>query len=88
MSHTRVKTKYNERGPYGSVNERTLYCHHNHCVDITLFYNEDGSIVDAVFDDEENGLWEAMNRLWSPFKDRRVLISGVEFYSVAPWEEG
>lgn len=90
MSHTRVKTTYSVMGAYGSTETQTLYCHHNHSCDITTFYNEDGSVATMCFEDwyKGNDLWDAMNRLWYPFKDTwgGELKDKVEYYRQAPWE--
>lgn len=44
-----------------------------------------------VFQEWSNGndLRDAMNRLWSPYKDKwgEELKDGVEYYGVAPWED-
>ena len=91
MSHTRVRTTYSVEGNYGSTETKTLYCHHNHGNDSTVFYDEDGSITEMCFDEWERGndLWDAMNRLWFPFKEKwhGELKDGVEYYYKAPWEE-
>ena len=36
-----------------------------------------------------NDLWDAMNRLWFPFKDKWFgeLKDGVEYYHIPPWEK-
>lgn len=84
MSHTRVKTTYNIQGAYASTETVELYCHHNHSCDIVLFYNKDGSVVDMVFGEwvSGNDLWDAMNRLWYPYKNEwgGELKDGVEYY--------
>ncbi len=85
MSHTKVKTTYSEEGIYGSTNERVLYCHHNHSCDTVVFYNEQGDVQLMAFGEWESGndLWDAMNRLWFPFKDKWFgdLKDGVEYYN-------
>jgi len=72
MSHTRVKTTYAVQGAYGSTDTVELFCHHNHSSDITTFYWEDGEVVNMVFGEWETGndLWDAMQRLWFPFKGK------------------
>lgn len=85
MSHTKVKTKYTVEGSYGSIEYKTLYCHHNHSSDITTFFEEDGSIASMCFSEAETGneKWDAMNRLWYPYKGewgRSDLKDGVEHY--------
>ncbi len=90
MSHTRVKIVYSEQGSYGSTDKVELYCHHNHSCDITTFHYKDGDLVSMCFGDwdSSNDLWDAMNRLMFPFKDKwgTELKDGVEYYSIAPWE--
>lgn len=90
MSHTKVKTTYSVEGAYASTETKTLYCHHDHCCDYTTFHNEDGSIVQMCFGEWETGndLWDAMQRLWFPFKDKwdGELKDGVEYYLKPPWE--
>lgn len=43
-----------------------------------------------VFEEWSNGndLWDAMNRLWFPYKGKwgEELKDNVEYYGVAPWE--
>lgn len=90
MSHTRVKTTYSVQGGYGSTETKSLYCHHNHSCDNTTFYDEDGSVTSMSFNEWEKGndLFDAMERLWYPFKgewDHSELKDGVEFYQIEPW---
>jgi hypothetical protein len=84
MSHTRVKTKYSVMGNYGSTETEVLYCHHNHTADHVTFYATDGDVQSMSFGEWETGndLWDAMNRLWFPFKDKwgGELKDGVEYY--------
>lgn len=91
MSHTRVKTTYSVEGGYGSTEKVELFCHHNHSCDCTTFFDKNGDIVSMVFCDWETGndLWDAMNRLWFPFKGEwgGELKDGVEHYFTAPWEK-
>lgn len=90
MSHTRVKTTYSVEGAYGSTETKTLYCHHNHSCDYTTFYDEDGDVTTMNFGEWESGndLWDAMERLWFPFKGEwgKELKDNVEYYHKAPWE--
>jgi hypothetical protein len=83
MSHTRVKTTYSVQGAYASTETEVLYCHHNHSCDTVVFYDKDGDIQTMFFNDWETGndLWDAMNRLWFPFKDKwgGDLKDGVEY---------
>lgn len=89
MGKTRVKTTYHTMGSYGSTEVKTLYCFHNHSSDYTTFYEEDGSVATMCFEDWSNGrdLWDAMQLLWSPFKDKWYgeLLDGVEYYHGEPW---
>lgn len=90
MSHLRVKTTYGVEGEWGSTNVKELYCHHNHSCDCTDFYDEKGEVVPMCFQkwDDDNDLWDAMRRLWFPFKDKWFgeLKEGVEYYGIPPWE--
>jgi len=90
MGLTRVKTTYNEEGHYGSTIQMTLYCHHNHSCDCITFYHENGVVVHAAFCewDSGNDLWDAMQRLWYPFKYEwgGELKDKVEYYGKDPWE--
>lgn len=90
MSHTRVKTSYSVMGAYGSTEKVELYCHHNHISDTVVFYWKDGNVVNMVFEEWKSGndLWDAMNRLWFPFKKEwnTELKDNVEYYGKAPWE--
>jgi len=91
MSHTTVKTTYSRMGTYGSTDTVTLYCHHNHSADYTVFYDERGVVQDMIFNewDSGNDLWDAMERLYSPFKDEwnSELKEGVEYYSQSEMDE-
>jgi len=89
MSHTKVKTTYSVQGDYRNTELISLYCDHNHSFDFTTFYWEDGRVVDMAFQEWESGndLWDAMNRLWFPFKSEwgKELKDGVEYYGKEPW---
>ena len=78
-------------GSYGATDKKELYCHHNLSGDCVTFYEKDGSVASMAFEEWENDndLWDAMNRLWYPFKGEwgRELKEGVEYYFVAPWEK-
>lgn len=84
MSHTRVKTTYECQGFYTGTEICTIYCHHNHSSDSVVFYNEDGEVEDMVFDEWSKGKdkWDAMIKLWSPFKGKwgDELLEGVEYW--------
>lgn len=90
MSHTRVKTTYNVEGAYASTETAELYCHHNHSSDYVTFYDKNGNVQDMCFASwvTGNDLWDAMNRLWFPFKDKwnGELKDNVEYYHTPPWE--
>lgn len=91
MSHTRVKTTYSVMGSWGDTETRELYCHHYHSSDCTVFYDANGEVTAMNFEecDSGNNLWDAMNRLWSPYKgewDRSELKDNVEYYIYGPWE--
>lgn len=91
MGHTRVKTTYSVQGVFASTEVVELYCHHNHSSDFTTFYWDDGTAVNMVFQSWESGndLWDAMNRLWFPFKEKwgGELKDNVELYGIPPWED-
>jgi len=84
MSHTRVKTTYSVEAAHGSTETVELFCHHNHSTDYVTFYWKDGEVVNMVFAEWENGndLWEAMLRLWYPFKKEwnKELKDNVEYW--------
>ncbi|CAH1002643.1 hypothetical protein LEM8419_03515 [Neolewinella maritima] len=84
MSHTKVKTQYASEGPHAITEDLTLYCHHNHTCDCTVFYDADGKATQMVFNEWESGndLWDAMLRLMHPYKDEwgGELKEGVEHY--------
>lgn len=86
MGHTKVKTTYSEQGVYGSTATVDLYCHHNLGTDSVAYYDSRGQVQDMAFDDWDSGndLWDAMQRLWYPFKGEwgGELKDNVEYYSV------
>lgn len=88
MSHTRVKTSYEEEGSFGGTEVKTLYCHHNHSCDYVTFYDGRGEVMDMSFCSWSTGndLWDAVNRLWYPFKDKwgEELKDGVTYYINLP----
>ena len=91
MSHLRVKTTYEVEGAYGSTETRELYCHHNHSCDCVTFHGKNGEVESMAFCDwstNNNDLWDAMNRLWLPFKKDwgGELKEGVEYYYKEPWK--
>lgn len=88
MSHLRVKTKWEQEGPYGSSIERTLYAHHNGGCDCLTYYNEQGEVQVMAFQSwsKGNDLWDAMERLNFPFVSEwwGELKDGVEYYINLP----
>ena len=90
MSHLRVKTTYSVQGAYGSTETVELYCHHNLSCEYIGFYDVDGDIQGMSFGEWEigNDLWDAMERLRFPYKDKlgEELKDKVEYYQKAPWE--
>ena len=91
MSHTRVKTTYSAMAAYGGTDTVELYCHHNGGGDTVTFYNNKGEVEQMAFEswESDNDLWDAMERLWMPFKEEwgKELKDGVEYYHKGPWEE-
>ena len=91
MSKTRVKTTYESEGAYGSTETHELYCLHNHSSDYVTFYDENGEVESMFFGQWSTGndLWDAMQRLWFPFKDEwhGELKDGVEYYAYVPNEK-
>lgn len=89
MGHTRVKTTYDVMGAYGSTETEELYCHHNHSCDTVTFYDRNGEVESMYFSEWSSGndLWDAMNRLWYPYKYEwgGELKDGVEYYTIPPW---
>lgn len=77
MSHYRLKTKFNTEGAYGSVEEHTVYAHHNLSCDYITFYDEKGDFIMTVPDTLDNNLLDAINRLYAPWKDNK-LVEDVE----------
>jgi len=79
MSHYRLKTKYNTEGAYGSIDEQTVYAHHNLSCDYVTFYDERGDVIMTVPDTIDNNLLDAINRLYAPFKDKgQNFVDGIE----------
>ncbi len=80
MSSFYVKTKYNEEGNWGSIEEKTLYCHHHNTCDYVNFYDENGTWIMTIPDTISNNLLDAINRLYSPYKDNscREYEDGIE----------
>jgi hypothetical protein len=83
MAHQYFKTKYKEEACDGGgcyEEERTLYVHHNESCDIVSFYDEKGKCVLSFTDTLENNIFDAMNKLSFPYKDKWFgeLLDGVE----------
>ena len=79
MSHYRLKTKYNTEGSYGSIDEYTVYAHHNLSCDYVTFYDSDGTFIMTIPDTIDNNLLDAINRLYSPFENKgQDLAEGIE----------
>ena len=81
MSKHRVKTEYMTQGVYGSTEKNILYAEHNNSCDIITFYEEDGTVLFCVEDTERNNLFDAIQRLYTPFNKDGKLIDNVEYYS-------
>ena len=81
MSRYRVKTEYVTQGAYGSLDKNILYAEHNNSCDIVTFYEEDGTVLFCVEDTERNNLFDAIQRLYTPFNKDGKLIENVEYYS-------
>lgn len=77
MSSYTLKTKYNTEGAFGSIEEQTLYAHHNLSCDSVMFHDELGKIIFTVPDTIDNNILDAINRLYAPFKDKNF-VEGVE----------
>jgi len=90
MSHTRVMTTYSTEGAYASTETHKLFCDHNHSNDTTTFYDENGDTMIMCFGEWETGndLWDAMERLWFPYKNKwgGELKDGVKNYVKGDWE--
>ncbi len=83
MSHYYLKTKYNEEGAYGSIEEHTLYAHHNLSCDYVSFYNEKGECILSVPDTLDNNILDAMNKVIFPFTGRDLILEeGIEHMSI------
>lgn len=65
MSHIRIKTTYQEEGPYGTEETRTLYCHHNLSCDYVTFYDDRADVIMCVPDTIKNNLLDAINKLYT-----------------------
>lgn len=86
MSHNRIKTTYNEDGPFGSVEKKTLYCHQNLSCDYTTFYDEHGAFILSFPDTMDNNIFEAMKKLaggiYNDFRESNDLADGIEYMSL------
>lgn len=82
MSHYKLKTKYNTEGGYGTVEEKTVFAHHNLGCDIVTFYDHDGEYIMSVPDTIDNNILDAINELYYPFTGSRgELGEGIEHMS-------
>ena len=81
MSHIRVKTTYNTEGSYGSIEQHTLYAHHNLSCDYVTFYDSDGSFIMTVPDTIDGNILDAINRLYN-IGSTSKLEEGVERMSI------
>ncbi|MBF0553672.1 MAG: hypothetical protein HQK96_03860 [Nitrospirae bacterium] len=66
MSHTRIKTTYQEDDGCGGEETHTLFAHINHSCDITLFYDDHGTYLFSVHS-VKNSMLDAINRLNAPY---------------------
>ena len=78
MSRIRLKTKYKTLGAYGTTEERILYAVHNNSSDVVTFYHEDGDVLMTIEEIDDN-MFEAISRLWAPWKDKNQLNETVEY---------
>jgi len=69
MSSGKHKIKYKEEAPYGSTNERTLFCIENHSSDYTSFYYDDGTIIFSFNDTLDDNIFEKMIEIIHKWKD-------------------
>ena len=83
MSQTKVKTIYNTIGERKEVEQNALYCLHDHAEGTMTYYNNKYEVLVMHFEGNGNGLWDAVNRLRSPFKEHwdGELREGVERFS-------
>ena len=80
MSHIRIKTTYKGEGAYVSVEERTIFAHHNNSCDVITFYGEEGEVLFSVEDTMKDNLLDAINRLSAPCKINSFdLDEGIEY---------
>lgn len=77
MSHRRVKTKYVEEGGYWSINEKTLYVHHDMASDYVSVYDESGKLMFTFNDTMRNNVYDAIVRTAGPLNFEQ-LPEGVE----------
>lgn len=85
MSHYRLKTTYNTEGPFGSVETKSIFAHHNLGCDTVTFYDHDGEFIMTVPDTIDGNILDAINRLYFPFKLTEMndteLMEGIEHMS-------
>ena len=80
MSSYKVKTTYNEEGPYGETITKTLYALHNNTADVVSYYDEDGDFIFAVPDTVTNNILDAINKLYVP-RPNGTLNEDIEYLS-------
>lgn len=87
MSHYRLKIKYNTEGNYGSVDEKTLYAHHNLSCDYVTFFDEAGEVIMIVPNTLDGNLLDAINKIYHPFKKDNELDDDIEYMDKADREK-
>ena len=87
MSHTRVKSTFEQQGNYSGTDVVEIFCHHNHSNDITSFMYADGDTVEMTFQSwsiERQDKWDVIQKLWYPFIGewgRSKLKEGVSYWT-------
>jgi len=69
MSKICEKIKYKTEGPYGSVDEKTLYCESNASIDVTTFFYDDGTRIFSFEDTLDNNIFDKMIEIIKNWKD-------------------
>lgn len=78
MSSIRVKTKYLEEGPYGSLIEHILYVNHNNSGDFVTVHDDSGNLIFSFPDTVKNNLYDAIVRAAGAI-NHSELPEGVEY---------
>ena len=86
MGHYRLKTKYNTEGDFGAIEENELFAHHNLSCDYVNFYDGEGNFIMSIPDTLDNNLLDAINRLYSPFENDK-LVDGVDYVTPQEFEK-